>query len=167
MNTSENVWRAYHATLRTFIKSRISDDATTDDILQTVFLKMHSGLASLKDATKLRSWFYRIVRNAITDYYRSQKLTVDVPESLTPPEGAAGEKVEQELSECLRPMIQKLPEDYRQALILSELKGYTQREVGRQLGISLSGAKSRVQRGRAMLKDMAECMAQLEQRSGD
>ena len=55
-------------------------------------------------------------------------------------------------------MIQLLPENYREAVILSELKGLTQKEVAQVQGTSLSGAKSRVQRGRALLKEMlADC----------
>jgi RNA polymerase sigma-70 factor (ECF subfamily) len=55
-------------------------------------------------------------------------------------------------------MIQMLPDNYREAVILSEIKGLTQKEVARVQGTSLSGAKSRVQRGRAQLKEMlAEC----------
>lgn len=52
MKTSEKVWQEYHSKLHVFIKNRISDDTATDDILQNVFLKMHTGLASLKDKTK-------------------------------------------------------------------------------------------------------------------
>ncbi len=158
MNTSEKVWQEYHSRLRAFIKSRISDDTATDDILQNVFLKMHTGLASLKDETKLQSWLYQIARNAVIDYYRSQKPTVDIPEWLPHPKPDPGDKVTQELSECLQPMIQLLPENYREAVILSELKGLTQKEVARIQGTSLSGAKSRVQRGHALLKEMlADC----------
>ena len=158
MNTSEKVWHEYHARLRSFIKSRVIDDTATDDTLQNVFLKMHTGLASLKDKTKLKSWLYQIARNAIIDYFRSRKPTVEVPEWLPQPETNPGEKVAQELSKCLQPMIQLLPENYREAVILSELNGLTQKEVAQVQGISISGAKSRVQRGRAILKNMlAEC----------
>jgi len=158
MNISEKAWREYHLRLKAFIKSRISDEMAAEDTLQTVFLKLHTGLASLKDKTKLQSWLYQIARNAIADYYRSQKPTVEIPEWLTLPGLAADEKVKQELSECLRPMIQLLPENYREAIILSELKGYTQREVAHLQGLSLSGVKSRIQRGRALLKKMlADC----------
>ena len=158
MNTSEKIWQEYHSRLRAFIKSRIIDDTATDDILQNVFLKMHTGLDSLKDETKLKSWLYQIARNAIIDYFRSQKPTVDIPEWFPQPENDPSEKVTQELSECLQPMIQLLSENYREAVILSELRGLTQKEVAKVQGTSLSGAKSRVQRGRALLKNMlAEC----------
>ncbi|MEW6601806.1 MAG: RNA polymerase sigma factor SigZ [Nitrospirota bacterium] len=158
MNASEKVWQEYHSRLRAFIKSKISDETAADDILQNVFLKMHNGLASLKDATKLQSWLYQIARNAIIDYFRLQKPTVDIPESLTDSGLDSGEIAVQELSECLRPMIELLPDIYREAVILSELQGLKQTEVAQVQGTSLSTAKSRVQRGRALLKEMlADC----------
>lgn len=130
----------------------------TDDILQDVFLKMHGGLSFLKDKTKMQSWLYQISRNAVIDHYRSKKPAVEIPEWLPHPENNPSEKVMQELSDCLQPMIQKLSENYREAVILSEIKGLTQKEVAQIQGTSLSGAKSRVQRGRAQLKEMlAEC----------
>lgn len=158
MNTPEHIWQEYHSRLRAFIMSKIADDMATDDILQNVFVKMHGGLDSLKDKTRMKSWLYQIARNAIMDYYRSKKPTVEIPEWLPHPENDPSEKVMQELSDCLQPMIQKLPENYREAVILSEIEGLTQKEVAHVQGISLSGAKSRVQRGRAQLKEMlAEC----------
>ena len=154
MNASEKVWQAYHLKLRAFIQGKVIDDAASDDILQIVFLKAHSGLASLKDKRKLNSWLYQIARNAITDYFRSQKSVVEIPEWLPQPEADTAEKVYQELSECLRSMIQLLPGKYREAIVLSELEGLTQKEVAKLQGISHSGAKSRVQRGRTLLKNM-------------
>lgn len=59
-------------------------------------------------------------------------------------------------------MIQLLPEKYREAVILSELKGLTQKDLAEVQGISLSGAKSRVQRGRVLLKKMVEECCRLE-----
>jgi RNA polymerase sigma-70 factor (ECF subfamily) len=59
-----------------------------------------------------------------------------------------------ELIPCIKEMLDSLPNDYRQALILTEYQGLTQKELGEKLGISLSGAKSRVQRAREKLKTM-------------
>jgi len=158
MNISEKIWREYHVRLRAFIRGKVFDDAAADDILQIVFLKMHAGLPTLKDRTKLKSWLYRIARNAVADYFRARQPIAAIPEWLPQPETDSAEKAAQELSECLRPMIQLLPENYREAIVLSELQGLTQKEVAEAQGTSLSGAKSRVQRGRALLKNMmAEC----------
>ncbi|MDX9958339.1 MAG: RNA polymerase sigma factor SigZ, partial [Spirochaetia bacterium] len=162
MEISEKIWQEYHSKLRSFIESKISNDAAADDILQDVFLKMHNGLNSLKDGTKLESWLYQITRNTIIDYFRTQNLTRDIPEWLAQPETDPGKKITQELSECLQPMIQQLPDTYREAVILSEIKGKTQGEVAQVQGLSLSGAKSRVQRGRALLKDMLAACCRLE-----
>ncbi len=82
MNTSEKIWLEYHSRLRAFIATKISDAAARDDILQEVFLKMHTGLASLKERTKLKSWLYQITRNAVIEYFRAHKPTVELPESL-------------------------------------------------------------------------------------
>ncbi|MGM0787353.1 MAG: RNA polymerase sigma factor SigZ [Thermodesulfobacteriota bacterium] len=161
MIISEKIWHQYHARLRAFVRSRVHDKFAADDILQDVFLKIHSGLGSLKDETKLKNWLYQIARNAVIDHFRLQKTTsAEIPGQLpqAEPEDDPGEKVTRELSECLRPMIQQLPEYYREAVILSELQGLKQKEVAQIQGISVSGAKSRVQRGRAILKDLlAEC----------
>lgn len=162
MHSSEKVWQEYHSRLLAFIKSRVSDDATAEDILQNVFLKMHARLDSLKDAAKVQSWLYQIARNAIIDHYRARKPAVELPESLANPEPDPSEKITRELSGCLQPMIQMLPVIYREAVILSELKGLKQRDIARLQGTSLSGAKSRVQRGRALLKQMLTDCCRLE-----
>ena len=155
---SEEIWQEYHTRLRSFIRRKVGDDAVSDDILQIVFLKMHAGLASLKEETKLQSWLFQIARNAVADYYRKRQPVAEIPEWLPQPENDATAKVNRELSECLRPMIEQLPETYREAIILAELQGLTLQEVARLQGTSLSGAKSRVQRGRALLKNMlADC----------
>lgn len=72
MDISERIWNEYHLRLRAFIKGKVADDPATDDVLQNVFLKMHAGLASLKDETKLKSWLYQIARNAVIDHFRCQ-----------------------------------------------------------------------------------------------
>jgi RNA polymerase sigma-70 factor (ECF subfamily) len=73
-----------------------------------------------------------------------------------------------ELAGCLRPMIERLFGEYRQAVILIDLEGLTQQEAAAQLGLSLSGMKSRIQRGRRQLKGMLEacCTIELDQRRG-
>jgi RNA polymerase sigma-70 factor (ECF subfamily) len=65
-------------------------------------------------------------------------------------------------------MIERLSEDYRQAVTLVDLEGLAQQEAAAQLGLSLSGMKSRVQRGRRQLRDMLEacCVIALDRRRG-
>ena len=86
-----------------------------------------------------------------------------LPDELLIEDGQDDASVEEELSECcISPFIKKLPEKYRTAIILSEIEGLTQKEVANQEGMSLSGAKSRVQRGRKMLKEMMLACCQFD-----
>ena len=152
--TTERVWETFHVPLQQFIRRRVSDDDTAEDLLQDVFLKIHQHVETLKDAKKLESWIYTLTRNAIIDYYRSTRPTtsLDVPETLQLPEDLPDEDVVSELFPSVRAMVTSLPAQDRQALILTEYQGLTQKELAERLGLSVSGAKSRVQRARAKLK---------------
>lgn len=153
MNTSETIWHDYHSKLSSFIKSRVDGDVA-DDILQDVFVKIHTHIESLKDDTRLESWLYQVTRNAISDYYRSRRHSDRLPEWIEQPEPENADEIRQELSSCLQPMINALPDRYRHAMQMSEIDNKTQKVVAEVEGISLSAAKSRVQRGRVLLKAM-------------
>ena len=153
--TLEHIWHEFAVKLGQFIRARVSDPATAEDILQDVFVKIQKQLGQLRDLAKLEGWIYLIARNAIIDHYRTRKETVEVPETL-PAEPDANDGEIQELKASFRRMIYSLPDPYREAVILTELDGLTQQELATRLGISLSGAKSRVQRGRAQLKQMLD-----------
>jgi RNA polymerase sigma-70 factor (ECF subfamily) len=153
--TLEHIWHEFAAKLGEFIRARVSDPATAEDILQDVFVKIQKRLGQLRDPAKLEGWIYLIARNAIIDHYRTRKETLEVPETL-PAEPEAGDDEIEELKASFRRMIYSLPEPYRDAIVLTELEGLTQQELANRLGISLSGAKSRVQRGRAQLKQMLD-----------
>ncbi|MCU0785400.1 MAG: RNA polymerase sigma factor SigZ [Verrucomicrobia bacterium] len=153
--TLEHIWHEFAVKLGRFIRARVADPATAEDILQDVFVKIQRRLAQLQDPAKLEGWIYLIARNAIIDHYRTRKETVAVPDSL-PAEPDASDAEIEELKGAFRRMIHSLPEPYRQAVVLTELEGLTQQALADRLGISLSGAKSRVQRGRAQLRQMLD-----------
>jgi RNA polymerase sigma-70 factor (ECF subfamily) len=149
------LWEELSTPLRSFIRSRVSDEFSADDILHDVFLRMHTHIDTLKDENRLRSWMYQIARNAIIDYYRSRQSTTTLAGKHNEVADDGNEEdVTVTLASSLRQMIDELPDPYRRAVILAELEGLTQRELSEKEGISLSGAKSRVQRGRGLLKDM-------------
>ncbi len=154
MDRIEQTWREYHTKLDSFIKNRVGDASTAEDILQEVFLRIISKIDTLKDDSKIQSWMYQIARNAIIDHYRANKTVEELPESLATPESEFGQEARQEVEGWLQTMIKRLPENYREAVTLSEIEALTQQEVAEKQGVSLSGAKSRVQRGRVMIKDM-------------
>lgn len=153
LNQTESIWNEFSENLHTFILRRVRDEEAASDILQDTLIKIHSNLASLRQSDKLRAWIYQITRTVITDYYRRQRPTQEMPEDVVALETKENEPL-LDLANCVQPFIDRMPEPYREALILAELQGLTQREVGERQGISLSGAKSRVQRGRVKLKEM-------------
>lgn len=155
MKTTENIWTEYSEKLSAFLRTRVDNDAV-EDILQDVFVKIHSRIDTLKEDAKLESWLYQITRNAVIDYYRSKRPTVDLPDWIEQAQTDEDETIRKELSSCLTPMIEQLPDKYRGAIKLSEIESKTQKEVAEIEKISLSGAKSRVRRGRAILKGMLD-----------
>ena len=151
-----NFWQEYKNQLRGYIAKRVRDTDAVDDLLQEVYLKAHTSLHTLKAKGSIASWLFRITANAIADHYRSRKSADVLPDDLAAPEPERDPVAE--LAVCLRPLIAGLPERYSSALVLSALEGLSQREIAIRLGISLSGAKSRIQRGREKLRErLLEC----------
>lgn len=154
INTTEQIWYQLHGDLRAFIGRRVSDESAADDILQDVFTRIHLHANTLRDDTKLSSWIYQITRNAIVDYYRSRKSDASLPETIVFDDYRDEDDLASRLAPCLRGMIDELPAKYREALLLTEFEGFTQAALAHQLGLSLPGAKSRVQRAREQLKNI-------------
>lgn len=158
MPLQTDAWQAYRTELVQFVKRRIRNPLDAEDLVQDVLVRAYSQRASLREHRKFRSWLYQITRNAIIDYGRVHRSTAALPPVLeTTP---ASTDAETELAMCLHPLVKRLPERYQQAVTLAELEGLKQREVAERLGLSLSGAKSRVQRGRKLLEDLLlQCCA--------
>ena len=152
---TEVVWQQFADRLKQFILRHMRDEEAAQDILQDSFLKIHKGLPSLRRRDRLEAWVFQVTRNTIIDYYRRQKAEVELSEAKETVDNALlGDSTRDELASCLSPMVDQLPERYREAVLLAEYQGLTQAQVGQRLGLSLSGAKSRVQRGRSKLKKM-------------
>ena len=149
-----SLWEAYQTTLYRFALKRVDNPATAEDIVQDVLIKVYKRLDILKDQEKIWPWMYQMTRNTIIDYYRKHKPTDEIEETTAVVETLyLEENVEKELAHCLLPMVNQLPAGYQQAIKMAEFEGLTQKEVAQQQGLSLSGAKSRIQRGRKLLKE--------------
>lgn len=161
--TTEQVWETYHVPLRQFIRAQVRDEQQTDDLLQEVFLKVHTHLDMVRTQEKIGSWLYQIARHVITDHYRLQQskattpLPDDLAERLATPEEVEENEAVQRLLPYILALVQRLPQPYRQALLLTEVEGLTQKALAEQLGLSFSGAKSRVQRARDQLRALLDC----------
>jgi RNA polymerase sigma-70 factor, ECF subfamily len=177
---TEELWKAVHDGLRAFIAKRVNDQDHVDDILQDVFVRVHRQMDTVNDPRRIVSWIYRVTRNAIIDHYRKPGRQREIPAGLSSELEVLDEVLKNseaarrdegggsrsELAGCIRPMIERLSQDYRDAITLVEIGGLTQQAAAKQMGTSLSGMKSRVQRGRKQLKQMLEdcCLIQLDRR---
>ncbi len=165
--TTEQIWRELSDRLRRFVRSRIKSNSDVDDVLQTVFLRIQSRIDDLREVDRLESWVFQIARNAVTDHFRKRRDTQDDIDSLIDEsEDANSENATTELAHCLGTLIDQLPDDQRRALSMYEFDGVSQKDIAIQESISLSGAKSRIQRGRASLEAMLKscCEFQLDRR---
>jgi RNA polymerase sigma-70 factor (ECF subfamily) len=166
-NAETKTWQAYRNALFRFVLLRVSDETAAEDIVQEVLSKAYARQRTLREPSKLRAWLYQITRNEIIDYYRLQKPSEAVPDDLIQEDTREEDhRAQRELARCLVPLLDEVPEPYRQALRLADFEGTKQREVASRLGLSLSGAKSRVQRARKMLRDalLRCCRVELDRR---
>ncbi len=167
-NSGDRIWEAQRRELYGFVLKRVRDEAAAEDIVHHVLVKAYERRETLKEPHKLRPWLFQITRNTMIDYYRSQKPAEPLAEDLSAEDPEDGKRAERELARCLVPLLDELPKPYRDALRLAEVEGSTQREVASRLGLSVSGAKSRVQRGRRMLRKalFGCCSVELDRRGG-
>lgn len=154
--TTETVWAEFHEELHRFVRRRVRDPDVAQDLLQEVFVKIHLRLATLTHAERLAAWVYQIARHTVLDYFRQRRPAAEPPDGwarmLAELPAAPGADVEAGFAHCLRPFIERLPAESREALQLTELGALSQKEYAARLGLSYSGAKSRVQRARRQLR---------------
>lgn len=157
---ARGAWRELQAKLRPFIARRVRSDVDTDDVLQDVLLRLQRGLAGLRDEGRFGPWVYQVARSAIVDHERvaakHRVVDGDTGEDPLMEVEEDDRTIEQELASYLAPFVAMLPSPYREALTLVELEGLTQKQAAEMLGVSLSGMKSRVQRGRVQLRRALE-----------
>lgn len=159
----DQVVRTMRADLRRYLASRLRDPADVDDVLQETFLRVAQRLHTLRDEDRLGPWVYRIARNAAADHQRRARREEALDDE-PPDEGDDGvPNLNEEVAGWLRPMLYVLPEEYREALELTDLGGLTQEQLAERLGLSVSGAKTRVQRGRKRLREVLERCCLVEQ----
>ncbi len=156
----EDVWVEFGAGLRAFVRRRVADPHEAEDLLGEIVVRVHRNLDTLEDHDRVTAWVFRIARNVIKDHYKASARRREVLDPEPDPQvGAASadqwvddqDAVLAELALCLRPLLAELPADYRRALELTDLGGLTQAEAAEREHVSVSGMKSRVQRGRRQL----------------
>ena len=152
-NDIEIIWVDLHAELFKFVQGRVNDTQITKDIIQEVFLKVQLKIDQLKHSSKLTSWVYQITRNTLIDHFRNVQKAHGNLKNLDFPEQEADNLEYSKLSQCINQKIDALSPKYKEAIMLTTFKGYSQKELATYLNISYSGTKSRVQKARDILKE--------------
>lgn len=151
----EEIWAKHGSKLAEYICQKTNHQDHCHDLLQDVYLKMQKNADKIDKAENVLPYILRMANNTVNDYYRVQHpdpVTVD-PAVQPCCSGPATDNANARLADnFLKELIDTLPPHYRHALIRTELEGLSQKELAAELGISYSGAKSRVQRAKEMLR---------------
>ena len=179
-------WRELRTELHRFVAARVPrEDA--DDVVQDALVRIHRGVAAVRDQQRLSAWIYQVARSAIADHLRRRRPVValaldgevEVPSTnpgaaidpaldsgesrASSGHGAADDDAAfAALACCVRPFVAMLSPRYREAIAMVELDGCSQVAAAARLGVALSTLKSRVQRGRAQLRELLEACCAIE-----
>ena len=159
VNASPELWQDVAARLRPFVARQVPP-ADVDDVLQDVFVRMQRGLSAIREDDRFTAWLFQVARSSVAEHARArarhplaQDIEIELP---APPTDTDDREATRALSGCVSAFVARLASPYREAVTLVELEGLSVREAAEMVGISVSGMKSRVQRGRAQLRELFE-----------
>jgi RNA polymerase sigma-70 factor (ECF subfamily) len=158
MNEAPAPWQDVSAQLRPFLARRVAA-TDVDDVLQDVWLRVQRGLPGLRDEERFTSWLFQIARSAVAEHQRGRArhpvpAVAGESDDLPADPSIDDREAARSLACCVSIFVARLPSPYREAVTLVELEGLTVREAAGMAGVSVSGMKSRVQRGRAQLRQL-------------
>jgi RNA polymerase sigma-70 factor (ECF subfamily) len=166
----QNIYVSFSEKIRRYL-ARLVREADVEDVTQEVFLKVNASLAEFRGDSSLSTWLYRIATNAAIDHNRksSTGLKEQTAEEHLPDDSMTEESmavdptppqdrqlIRKEMNDCIKGVVDGLPENYRTVLILSDLEELTNNEIAEVLDISLETVKIRLHRARTRLKKELE-----------
>lgn len=148
----EAIYAQFHADLRRFVRSRVADPDAAEDILQRAGQEVQARAGDLGESEGLTGWLTALIRDAITAYYRA------VPPGIERPEAAAPAGMDEDgdvtaLGSAVRGLLDCLPGECRQALILTDYHSLSPGDIAERLDIAPAVAEARIRLGRAMLRE--------------
>lgn len=149
----EAIWFEYQSSLKAFLLKNVSNADDVDDLLQEIMLKTHQNLHRIEDVNKLKSWLFQVANRAIIDFYRTRAKKDNVNADDLWHENIEA-SLYQQMTHCVHPFIQALPEEEAMLLTAIEIEGLSQKEYAQQIGVPYSTLKSRVQKGRKLLLEV-------------
>lgn len=159
MNTSESsvVTRLVegHREFLAFLERRLGDRALAEDILQDAFVKGIEKAGDIRDEDSSIAWFYRTLRNAVTDHYRRTGTRTRALDALARELDGAVEpapELERVICACVSQLAATLKPQYADAIHTVDVEGVALREFAAQSGISANNAAVRLFRARDALR---------------
>jgi RNA polymerase sigma-70 factor, ECF subfamily len=155
--------RAVAMRIRPFVERRVAAH-DVDDVMQEILQRVHDGFDTLHDDTRFVAWLHQVARNTIADHHRKAGRREARHEAFAAEwrdEAEEQEDAVASLSLFVNAFVDMLPSPYREALRLTELEGLTMREAAEREDVSVSGMKSRVQRGRRLLRELFEACCEI------
>lgn len=159
MHTIVATWNTLSKELVAFVNTKVKDQALAEDIVQDVFIKVYTRAHQIKEAEKITAWIYQITRHAVADYFRKHVRNVEAPVLSSENDYSEFNDC---VAHCLNVLMATLPDKYRVPLQLAELEGLSQYEIAERLAISYSGARTRVQRARKLLKEKMDALYHIQ-----
>ena len=179
-----SVYDEFYNKILHYVK-RLVGEFEAEEVAQTAFEKINRNLSSFRGDSKLSTWIYRVATNTALDRLKSQSfkyssagplapLPINLPEAEKPFSSASSalespdkKLVRNEMSECVREFVDRLPPDYRTIIVLKDFAGLTNKEIAEVLEISTDSAKIRLHRARKRLKESlaAGCDFYIDERS--
>lgn len=144
--------------LRSYLRRRLSDPTQAEDLLQDVFVKALVADRAGRRIDNLTGWLSAVARTTLVDYYRTTGAPTQSLDENIPVSELDDLKLHEEISDCLKPFMARLPPIYRDTLIATDIDGATMRSLAEKQKVSMSAVKSRAARARGMLKEkLLEC----------
>ncbi|HUT30916.1 MAG TPA: sigma-70 family RNA polymerase sigma factor [Sedimentisphaerales bacterium] len=164
----EAIVKKYQSLACAITFSATEDLEQSEELAHEAFIKAWVNLSQLEDLTKFRVWLYSITHNVIRDYFRhkqrdivSQARPIDRMEDISSEEFRPIEIIiDKEQHAVIRQALDRIPEKYREPLVLFYRQEHSMSHVAELLGLSVEAAKTRVSRGRKMLKDQVATMVE-------
>ena len=154
MQTPDTAYREFRSKLQSYLARRLGNPDDVEDVLQDVFVRVTRNEQTLKTVREPLAWLYTLTNSALVDHLRKQRNHVGPADSdVENIPAPSDEETDDDFSDCLLPLVDNLPDKYQDAIRFVDIGGGKQTELAADTGLTVSAAKSRVQRGRHMLKE--------------
>jgi len=154
---TEEIWKSFQRQLHRYIVKRVAMEEDADDILQSIFEKVHKNKEAIKTINNITGWLYAITKNAIIDYYRNKKDLDPITYELAEPEREPNFDEADFYFSCMNSFIGKLSKE-EQRILKEVLSGKSIKSVAEEMNKSYSTVKSKVQRSKGKIrKEFVAC----------